>query len=189
MVFNQVCRNAFGVQFARRSIFMPKLLRPDAAGLLALLWGVHRKLERIPPPPLPGLTSFDADPQMPKGFLEAAGFRVIGPRAIRLDMLDRLEDELEKAAASGESAEAATPKLVSLLGTDKVTLEAVLKAMGWTAIGIEGETARTVWRRHERAKPKPARKKRKPHKKTVKSKKIADPDSPFASLKSLIAAD
>ena len=35
------------------------------------------------------------------GFLAAAGFRVIGPRAIRLDMLDRLEEELEKAAAAG----------------------------------------------------------------------------------------
>ena len=46
----------------------------------------------------------------------AAGFRVVGGRAIRLDMLERLEKELEKGAAAGTPAETLLTKLVSLLG-------------------------------------------------------------------------
>src|SRR5581483_7008693 len=106
----------FGVWFGRRSVYLPKMLRPDAASLLALLWGVWAKQEQLPVPPTAGLTSFPEDDAMPRGFLEAAGFRVISHRAIRLDMLERLEDELEKGAASGTSAETLFPKLVSLLG-------------------------------------------------------------------------
>jgi len=37
----------YGVWFGRRSIYLPKLLRPDAAALLALLWGVWTKLENV----------------------------------------------------------------------------------------------------------------------------------------------
>ena len=186
----------FGVRFARRSLFLPKLLRPEAAGLLALLWGVHHKLDRIPPPPQPGLTSFENDAALPGGFLAAAGFRILGPRAIRLDMLDRLEDELEQAAATGLSAEAAMPKLVSLLGTDRPTLEAVLTVLGWARVEVTGGDGAAVWRRTSR--PPQAR----PGKKKAKNRgpnrgkmgrtpprPAPDPDSPFARLKALIAAD
>ena len=44
-------------------------------------------------------------------------------RAIRLDMLDRLEEELEQATRSGGTADALLPKLVSLLGCDREMLE------------------------------------------------------------------
>ncbi len=200
----------FGVRFARRSLYMPRLLKPDAAGLLALLWGVHHKLERIPPPPLPGLTSFEADGDLPAGFLAAAGFRIVGPRAIRLDMLERLEDELAAAAAAGTGADAALPKLVSLLGVDNATLEAVLAALGWSRVAVEGaqgEKAATVWRRQVAAptrRSRPAGKRAKPtgsgagpRKGKGKARPAApkarerepDPDSPFAGLKALFAAD
>src|SRR5262249_334178 len=51
----------FGVRFARRSIYLPKLIRPDAAALLALLWAVKHRLDQIPPTPPAGLTSFACD--------------------------------------------------------------------------------------------------------------------------------
>ncbi len=41
---------------------------------------------------------------------------LIGGRAIRFDMLERLEDELDKAAVAGQTPTALLPKLVSLLG-------------------------------------------------------------------------
>ncbi len=176
----------FGVRFARRSIFLPKLLRPQAASLLALLWGVHHRVERLPPPPAPGLTSFERDDALPDGFLAAAGFRTVGPRAIRLDMLDRLEEELEAAAANGLSAAAAVPKLVSLLGSDVPTLEAVLAALGWQKVEVAGGAEpETVWRRasiRPTARPKHGRKPQPP-------KSPPNPDSPFAGLKALLAAD
>ncbi|MDE2351204.1 MAG: hypothetical protein KGL66_04875, partial [Alphaproteobacteria bacterium] len=175
----------FGVRFARRSIFLPKLLRPQAASLLALLWGVYRRLEKLPPPPAPGLTSFERDDALLEGFLAAAGFRLAGPRAIRLDMLDRLEEELEAAAAKGLSAATALPRLVSLLGTDAATLQAVLAALGWQQVEVAGPEPQTVWRRA----PMAVRPKAKPRHYAKAPRAAANPDSPFAGLKALLAAD
>ncbi|HUJ47629.1 MAG TPA: hypothetical protein VLV55_10900, partial [Rhizomicrobium sp.] len=179
----------FGIKFARRSNYLPKLIRPDAAALLALLWAVKRGLEHIPPAPQAGLTSFEIDEDTPLGFLEAAGFRVIGNRAVRLDILDRLEDELEAAAKDGRNADAMMPKLVSFLGTDVTTLERVLGKLGWRKIEVAGEPPTSVWR-HKTDHPQPQRPQHKPHKsKPERRPKVKiDPDSPFAKLASLVTS-
>jgi ATP-dependent RNA helicase SUPV3L1/SUV3 len=158
---------SFGVWVGKRTLYLPKLLRPEPASLLGLLWGVHQKLEHIPAPPLPGLTSFEHDGVAPYAFLEACGFRVVAGRPIRFDMLERLEDELEKGAASGAATDALLPKLVSLLGCGNDKLKEILSTLGWTT--VEVADAGTVWRRtpvrsrkqdRERAKkePPPSRK-------------------------------
>jgi len=171
-----------GVKFARRSVYMPKLLRPDAASLLALLWGVKSKLEKIPPPPQAGLTSFEQDGELAEGFLAASGFRTAGPRAIRLDMLDRLEEELELAANNGATAEAALPKLLSMLGCDRASLEKILAALGWRRVAVSGETPVDVWRQ---AKSHHGSKKKQ---KGPKRSEKPNAASPFAGLKTLVNA-
>ena len=161
----------FGVWFGRRHVYLPRLLRPDAAGLLALLWGVWTRQVQLPGPPAPGLTSFARGAE-PDGFLKAAGFAPIAGRAIRYDMLERLEDELEKATREGTGAEASLPRLVSLLGTGNDDAKAVLAALGWRLIAVAG--AAPVWRkaREKRRRPAP---------------QTGRPDSPFAGLADLIA--
>jgi len=163
----------YGVWFGRRSIYLTKLLRPDAASLLALLWGVWNKLEQLPALPRAGLTSFVNDTDAPLGFLAAAGFRVVAGRAIRLDMLERLEEVLEKAVIDGATAEGLLPKLVSLLGCGNEELRALLAELGWQTAEVAGGAS--VWRRSAKREapakpPRPARK-----------------DSPFAGLADLIA--
>ncbi len=133
----------YGVWFGRRSIYLTKLLRPDAAALLALLWGVWTKLEQVPALPRPGLTSFVH--ATPEGFLAAAGFRVVSGRAIRLDILERLEDVLDKGVIDGTAVDALTPKLVSLLGCGNDDLRDILAELGWHNIDVAG--GHTVWRR------------------------------------------
>jgi ATP-dependent RNA helicase SUPV3L1/SUV3 len=143
----------FGVWFGRRAVYLPRLLRPDAASLLGLFWGIWTKQEQLMGPPAPGLTSFARGPE-PEGFLLATGFRVFAGRAIRLDMLERLETELEKAVAGGASAEASLPKLVSLLGAGNEEGKAVLAALGWQMVSVEGASA--IWRKpRERRRPAP----------------------------------
>ncbi|HEY1709737.1 MAG TPA: helicase-related protein [Rhizomicrobium sp.] len=173
----------YGVRFGRRSIYMPQLLRPEIAGLLALLRGVAMKLRQLPAPPQPGLTSFAVDRDANLEMLSAAGFRVIAHRAIRVDMLERLEDELEKGATEGATADALVPKLVSLLGSDRATLESILAQLGWRIVEVASpETAPlAVWRhksvRHtppKRGKPKPKR-----------PENPVPANSPFASLAQL----
>jgi len=166
----------YGVWFGRRSIYLNKLLRPDAAGLLALLWGIWRKLEQVPALPRAGLTSFVNDTSAPEGFLAAAGFRVLAGRAIRFDMLERLEDVLEKSVIEGATVDASMPKLVSLLGCSNDELREVLAALGWHAAEVAGGSA--VWRRTGK-RERPVRHEDKPRSRVEK-------DSPFAGLAGLI---
>ena len=161
----------FGVWFGRRNVYLPRLLRPDAASLLALFWGIWTRQEQLVGPPAPGLTSF-AQGAEPEAFLQAAGFRVFAGRAIRLDMLERLEDELEKAAAGGLSAEASLPKLVSLLGAGNDEGKTVLAALGWRMVTVDGAPA--VWRKAREKRRRPPQ------------EKAPLPDSPFASLAQLV---
>jgi ATP-dependent RNA helicase SUPV3L1/SUV3 len=167
----------FGVWFGRRRIYLPKLLRPDAAGLLTLLWGIWTKKDAPPAPPAPGLTSFTVDKGSDLGALQPAGFAVMGGRAIRLDMLERLEDELEKALSSGIDADTLLTTIVSLLGASKDEARAVLEALGWRQVAVAD--AKPVWRR---AKEKI----RRPQKaKARKPEPPPDPHSPFAGLVAL----
>ncbi|MBV9571684.1 MAG: disulfide oxidoreductase [Alphaproteobacteria bacterium] len=178
----------FGVRFGRRSIYLPKLIRPDAAALLALLWAVKHRLDNIPPPPPAGLTSFVFDDDRPRDFVQAAGFRVVARRAIRLDMLDRLEEELEQATRSGGTAETLMPKLVSLLGCDRAALERVLDDLGWARVAVKGdEKGVAVWR--ARSEPRRERPQRKKAKRGNQRKEGEHQDSPFAQLRVLINAD
>src|SRR5579864_544869 len=166
----------FGVWFGRRSIYLPKMLRPEAASLLSLLWSIWNRLEKLPPPPQPGLTSFANDGNLPEPFLAAAGFRATGHRAIRLDILERLEEALEKGAAAGTRAEALVPKLVSLLGCGNDELKDVLEYLGWREIEVAegGPDSTKVLRKSREGRRK------------VRATGEVRPDSPFAELAVLI---
>jgi ATP-dependent RNA helicase SUPV3L1/SUV3 len=168
----------FGVWFGRRNVYLPKLLRPDAAALLTLLWGVWTKQDAPPAPPAPGLTSFGIDKDTDILPLHAAGFAVFGGRAIRFDMLERLEDELEKALSAGTDADTLLARIVSLLGAGLDDTRAVLVALGWTS--VEVAAAKPVWRR-ARPRPLPRAAPQRPR----KPEPPPDPNSPFAALAAL----
>jgi ATP-dependent RNA helicase SUPV3L1/SUV3 len=167
----------FGVWFGRRNVYLPKLLRPDAAALLTLLWGVWTKKEFPPAPPAPGLTSFAIDKGEDTTPLHAGGFSVIAQRAIRFDMLERLEDELEKALSSGTDAETLLTRLVSLLGSGKDEARDVLTALGWRTVDVAD--AQPVWRKSREKIPRPQKQKPK------KPEPVFNPNSPFAGLAAL----
>ncbi len=164
----------YGVWFGRRTVYLPKLLRPDAAALLALLWSVWEKLENVPVLPRAGLTSFTSD--APDGFLAAAGFRSFAGRAIRLDILERLEDVLEQSLTEGSTVEVLMPKLVSMLGCGNDELREILAALGWHTAEVACDPPKFVWRRG--APPRQSRKREE----QVSIKK----DSPFAGLAELM---
>ncbi len=142
----------FGVWIGRRKVYLPLLLRPEAAALLTLLWGVWTRKEALPAAPAPGLTSFALDKDCDVEALHPAGFAAIGERAIRFDMLERLENELEAALSAGTDAETVLNKIVSLLGCGKEEARQVLAALGWRMVEVAG--AQPVWRR---SKQKPRR--------------------------------
>ncbi|MFD0986163.1 helicase-related protein [Methyloligella solikamskensis] len=87
-----------GLRFGGFNVYVPALLKPDAAELLLLLWVLHDgeahgiTPDSMPERPSQGLTSVPVDKSVPVAFWHAAGFHVAGARAVRIDMLERLSD-------------------------------------------------------------------------------------------------
>lgn len=155
-----------GVRFGAFSIFLPLLVKPAAAKLKALLWAVHQGMTEIPPPPPAGLTSLPADPSVPAGFYEAAGFRLCGPRAVRIDMLERLGEIIRGKGQGGQMPEgfAVSNDMMSVLGCGEDDIAQVLRSLGFRDTKVKNEAGEetTQWsqrtKRHERPqKPRPKR--------------------------------
>ncbi|MFM9864511.1 MAG: helicase-related protein [Micropepsaceae bacterium] len=159
-----------GVRFGAFSIFLPALVKPAAARLKALLWAVHQGITDIPPPPAAGLTSLPSDPSVPAGFYEAAGFRLCGPRAVRIDMLERLGDIIRAKGQSGQMPDgfAVSNDMMSVLGCGEDDIAQVLRSLGFRDAKVKNEAGEetTLWqqrtKRPERG-PRPQRKRPEHH--------------------------
>jgi ATP-dependent RNA helicase SUPV3L1/SUV3 len=142
----------YGVRFGAFNIYFPLLLKPAAAELTLALWALKHAdahglaLDRLPEPPRPGLTSFAADPELPESFYRAFGFHVCGPRAVRIDILERLADLIRPLLAwrpdaegslaapkgsTGDGGFTPTPEMMSILGCSCEELSHVLRALGF----------------------------------------------------------
>lgn len=141
----------YGVRFGAFNIYFPVLLKPAAAELALTLWSLKNAgacglaSDTMPEVPRAGLTSFAPAAGAPEAFYRAYGYHVCGPRAVRIDMLERLADHIrpllawrsgaEGAAApkgaTGDGGFTATPDMMSLLGCSPEELGGVLKALGF----------------------------------------------------------
>ena len=139
----------FGVRFGAFHIFLPALLKPAPTDLRLLLWWLGaRKLDGATPlllPPGQGLTSAHADPVAPEGFYRVSGYRVCGPRAVRVDMLERLADlirdrvfwrpripEEQRPSGSVEGGGfAIVADMMSLVGCSGEEFEGILRSLGF----------------------------------------------------------
>lgn len=142
----------YGVRFGAFNIYLPMLLKPAAAELCATLWALKHaeknnlSLDQLPEPPRAGLTSVAADPVTPEAYYRAFGFHLCGPRAVRLDILERLADLIRPLVAwrskeasdkappkgsTGDGGFTVTPDMMSILGCSPAELGNVLKALGF----------------------------------------------------------
>ncbi|MGE0203670.1 MAG: helicase-related protein [Hyphomicrobiaceae bacterium] len=142
----------YGVRFGAFNIYLPPLLKPAAAELLVLLWLLKARqqgtipTDASPEPPRAGLTSVAAAPDVSEEFYRAAGFHLCGPRAVRIDMLERLADLIRPLlawrpdvsnpvpppkGASGDGGFTVVPEMMSILGCSAEELGHVLKALGF----------------------------------------------------------
>jgi len=132
----------YGVRFGAFSIFMPALLKPAPAHLILLLHAVYAAAGSpvdVPAPPAPGLTSTAVEPGVPAFFYPALGFRVCGPRAVRLDMLERLADAIRTKISAraqlgqgyGGAGFLADADLMSLVGCSGDAFEGLIGSLGF----------------------------------------------------------
>ncbi|MDX2257746.1 MAG: helicase-related protein, partial [Hyphomicrobiaceae bacterium] len=142
----------YGVRFGAFNIYLPLLLKPAAAELAATLWALREATanglarDSLPEPPRPGLTSVAADASVPEAYYRAYGYHLCGPRAVRVDILERLADLIRPLIAwrakehagqtppkgsTGDGGFTVTPEMMSILGCSPDELGNVLKMLGF----------------------------------------------------------
>lgn len=141
-----------GVRFGAYHIFVPTLVKPAPAGLVTLLWALKNDgkdlsgFGDVVHALGSGRTSLVVDPTYDQRFYALAGFRVLGRRAVRVDILERLADLIRpalawKPGATGTRPDGAldgaafivTPPMMSILGAGSEDMEEVLKNLGYRA--------------------------------------------------------
>jgi len=139
-----------GVRFGVYHIFAPLLLKPAAAAALTLLWALKNDaLERpgygdVVSYLAAGRTSFAVNPEFDRQFYRLAGYRILGSKAVRVDMLERCADLIRQATSWTPAGDAARPAgaydgrsftisqaMLSILGITPDDMEEVLKQLGY----------------------------------------------------------
>jgi ATP-dependent RNA helicase SUPV3L1/SUV3 len=138
---------------------MPALLKPAPAELITLLWALKNDgLDKpgygdLIPALAAGRTSVVADPSFERTFYKLAGFRFLGKRAVRVDILERLADLIRpllqwKPGATPRPEGAydgrrftTTTAMLSILGATPDDMEEILKGLGYRADSVTAEEA------------------------------------------------
>ncbi|MEM7290670.1 MAG: helicase-related protein, partial [Pseudomonadota bacterium] len=139
-----------GVRFGAYHVFIPALLKPAPAELICLLWAVANDqiesagLTEVPNLSAAGRTSAPLEETFLRDFYRLAGFRILGRKAVRIDILERLADlirptTLWKPDQSGQKPDGAidgrtfyvTPAMMSILGATHEDMEVILKELGY----------------------------------------------------------
>jgi ATP-dependent RNA helicase SUPV3L1/SUV3 len=120
-----------GVTLGRFAVFLPALQRPETMRLRARLFAVRHSLPAAAGPD--GSPSVPNDLARPLAFYTACGYLPLGPRAVRLERLERAAALVSRLSRTGPFA---PPKeLAPTLGCRPGELPAVLSAMGYVERG------------------------------------------------------
>jgi ATP-dependent RNA helicase SUPV3L1/SUV3 len=140
-----------GVRFGQHFIFMPALLKPAPTRLRLLLWSLQNEHDVFSDAPPPGHVTVPAMDAAPQGYYEMAGYRKMGARALRIDMLERLADMIRQQDA--RAGFEATQDMLSITGC---TLEQFADLMGGLGFAAEkGERPKMQRAPEAKSDPKP----------------------------------
>jgi ATP-dependent RNA helicase SUPV3L1/SUV3 len=146
-----------GVRFGAYHIFLPALLKPAPATLSTLLWALKNDAKDKPgygdvvTALAAGRTSVVAEASFEREFYRLSGFRVLGKRAVRIDILERLADLIRPALAwnPGSGARPAgaydgarfvvTPAMMSILGATSEDMTEILRGLGYRSDTLSAE--------------------------------------------------
>ena len=147
----RVALHRAGIRLGPVHAFVPKTAKTHAVNLRALLWSLKHDRPLPPPVPANGRTSIRPVDGVEKDFYQAIGYPVVGPLAIRVDILDRVIGRLHDSASNGRFA--LDHAWAELLGCTLDDLVAVLAALGYQRDnrpppvvegGAEGDTSTNI---------------------------------------------
>jgi ATP-dependent RNA helicase SUPV3L1/SUV3 len=140
------------VRFGAYHIFIPILLKPAPAALATLLWALKNDqmeaegLVEIPQISAAGRTSVAVDEKNLPEFYRLSGFRILGKKAVRVDILERLADLIRPCIMWREGGETprpeggfegtgflVTPAMMSILGATHEDMNEILTTLGYRA--------------------------------------------------------
>lgn len=140
----------YGVRFGAYHIYIPALLKPAPRGLATQLFalkngeGDAKALADVLHLAASGRTSIPVDKQIEKQLYRAAGYRVCGERAVRVDILERLADLIRPALVWREGSTLPKPDgaidgfgftvsfaMTSLVGSSGEDFASILRSLGY----------------------------------------------------------
>lgn len=143
-----------GVRFGAYHIFIPSLLKPAPAALVSLLWAISNDgleaqgRDDILNALAAGRTSMPVDTGFEQTLYRLAGLRVLGKKAVRVDILERLADFIRPATGWRFNASkpekrpegawdgagfVIIPDMLSILGASHDDMADVLRGLGYKA--------------------------------------------------------
>lgn len=162
-----------GVRFGAYHIFVPALVKPAPAALMTLLWSIaHDGRDKpgfgeVTQLLATGRTSVAPDPSFDPVFYALSGYRPLGRRAVRVDILERLADLIRPALAWSPGAAKrpdgafngrefiVTPAMMSILGATADDMDEILKGLGYRSHPLpQGEVEAELKRQDEAQRAK-----------------------------------
>ncbi|MET3559362.1 ATP-dependent RNA helicase SUPV3L1/SUV3 [Bartonella japonica] len=138
-----------GVRFGAFHIYIAGMLKPAPVQAITLLWTLQNEehnqsgFGEIFAALSAGRTSLAVDPAYNRQFYQLAGYRILGQRAVRIDILERLANLIRPAlhwkqgsdpkpdgAYDGKSF-FVTSAMMSILGANNTDMEEILKGLGY----------------------------------------------------------
>ena len=196
-----------GLRFGVETVYMPELLKPAQIDLRSLLYALaHGQFYEGTPPPA-GRVAIDAVDGVPDDYWLAVGYRRLGNRIMRVDMVERVAMLVRTAAREGQFK--ITEDMLSLAGATREQMGKMLLDLGCVIVGEEAsedpeKPALQIFERQRKqragrlgnastkSRSKPARQPRKGGRnagsasdRPPKPTRQPDPNSPFAVLAAL----
>ena len=129
------------VYFGQYNVYVRDLMKPKPANLLSILTAFSAGGDKNPFLPFAGVTSIPKNEVFLKNHysdqaIALAGYRVVGPRIVRLDMLNRLSDQIRQAQqqsdiSSGEKKFQIMQEMLAIMGCTYIELQGVLQNLGF----------------------------------------------------------
>jgi len=125
-----------GLRFGVETVYLPDLLKPAQIDLRALLWNLfHGEAGQFHAPPPAGRVAIDAVEGVPDNFWLATGYRRLGGRVMRVDMVERVALLVRNAAREGRFT--ISEDMLSLAGATREQMAAMLLDMNCKVVSEE----------------------------------------------------
>ncbi len=183
-----------GIRVGAKYFFVPNFLKKAPMELSAILWCIFNeyKFEGAIPLPKDGRVSFEINNEMKNEYWPAIGYIKINNFALRVDVFERIFFLARQKIKSGPFIDSSD--LMNPVGCDRNQLRDILKFCGFSVLKLNND--RDLYYIEPKKYPKKStvvkakkiniKKNNKITKVSNKSKKEADPNSPFAVLEKLL---